>query len=204
MGNYARPWGSGLWVPLCCAVGWVKEEHRAPEETSAWQTAGQAWMCPTSDSKGSVCKRMLLGPVLMGKAGTAALIYTQHLPSVPHRQGWARLQQELIPCYNSSPLGFSDLSIPFPADYHAACVTSSWGCPEVKHLHQASLTSAATPGDCADAQWCSGCGVSPALQDGLPTLCLAVLSLLLKQDFCCPCLFTGLCRLSSGFYQPEH
>lgn len=45
----------------------------------------------------------------------------------------------------------------------------------------------------ADARWCGGCAVSPALQDGLPPLCL------LKQDFCCSCLFSGLCDYPVDF-----
>lgn len=47
-------------------------------------------------------------------------------------------------------------------------------------------------------------GVGSALQDRSPPLLLAVLTLPLKQDFCCPCLLSSLSWLSSGFNQPKN
>lgn len=65
---------------------------------------------------------------------------------------------------------------------------------------------------CTNALWCGGGDGEDgedgedgsALQDRPPTLCLAVLTLPLKQDFCCPCLLSNLSWLSSGFNQPKH
>lgn len=73
---------------------------------------------------------------------------------------------------------------------------SGHGYPEVRHFHWAAIPPlAAIPRDqCTNALQCGAedGGAVSALQNRSPPLCLAVLTFPLKQDFCCPCLVTGL------------
>lgn len=190
MGNYVLPC-----VPLGGAVGQVRS--KVPQKRPL--SGKLQGMLPTCQRMGSVCREMLLGSVLMGKMGTAAMICTHCLLAILHGQGWASPGKNLIYCCNSSHLGFSDC----PCPHFPSLLTTMQHVVSVARAAQKwSISRDASPG-MSTLMLCGavvvGCGVTSALAPSTLPHCppssfktIFLLSLLVQWP-----LLTVLCILST-------